>query len=71
MITLRSSDLFIKTLDDNREVIQLRGGLAFDPEFISEMRQAGVREMTIDLKENEKQKKEEKEEEEKEEEETD
>lgn len=42
MINLRPSDLCIKTLDDGREVIQLRGAVAFNEQFIEEMKQEGV-----------------------------
>lgn len=42
MISLRPSDLGIKTLDDGREVVQLRGAVAFDENFINEMKEAGV-----------------------------
>lgn len=43
MISLRPSDLCIKTLDDGREVVQLKGGVAFDESFIEEMKDNGVK----------------------------
>lgn len=41
-IELRPSDLYIKDWND-REVVNLRNTLAFDPDFIEEMKKAGVR----------------------------
>lgn len=43
MIELRPSDLSIKTLDDGREIVQLKPSIAFDESFVSEMRQCGVK----------------------------
>lgn len=45
-IELRTQDLFIKdvqTKEGMREVINLRGSLAFDEDFIQEMKANGVR----------------------------
>ena len=43
-IELNSRDLQIKTLDDNKEVIQIKGMTAFDDDFIAECKEKGVKE---------------------------
>lgn len=53
MIELRPSDLCIKTLDDGREVVQLKGGIAFDESFIDEMKESGVKPAVIKEDEHE------------------
>jgi len=41
-IELNTRDLQVKTLDDGREVVQLKGSGAFDPTFIVECKELGV-----------------------------
>lgn len=43
-IELNSRDLQIKTLDDGRKVIQIKGSTAFDEDFQNECIEAGVKE---------------------------
>lgn len=43
-IELNARDLQFKTLDDNRRVVQLKGGVAFDEDFQAECKEAGVKE---------------------------
>jgi len=46
-IEIRSQDLFVKTITDKdgieREVINFRSALAFDEDFIEEMKEKGVK----------------------------
>lgn len=47
-IIINSRDLYIKELEDGREVVNLRGNTAFDSSFIKECKEKGVRLLTID-----------------------
>lgn len=42
-IELNARDLQIKTLGDDQEVVQIKGGTAFDESFIAECRENGVK----------------------------
>jgi len=53
-INLNARDLYIKILDDDVEVINLRGGTAFDKGFIEECKSKGVREETVKEDNNDK-----------------
>jgi hypothetical protein len=46
-IELRASDLEVKTLDDGREVVNIKPFLAFDEAFIQECVSSGVKPYTI------------------------
>lgn len=52
-IEMNARDLQITTLDSGAEVVQIKGGTAFDEQFIEECRQAGVKEKVIEEEEEE------------------
>lgn len=43
MIELRPQDLQIKETNDGDEVVNIKGHLAFDADFIAEMKEKGVK----------------------------
>lgn len=50
---MNSRDLQIATLDSGQEVVQIKGGTAFDEGFIQECREAGVKEKLEEEEEEE------------------
>lgn len=48
-IVLNPWDLGLKTLDDGRQVIQLKGSLAFNESFIADCMERGVQAMEIKI----------------------
>ncbi len=48
MIELNARDLEIKTLDDDREIVRLKNGTAFDEGFMALCKEAGVKPAYVD-----------------------